>query len=278
MARIGATSVVKAPLQLLQRTDRVVGFLRGLERGAIDELRLHVGAHQLHGARHQRLDRVGDVVRLVEHVGGRRMPPHPVRSASTSSLKIRNSWNGLIDPASRSSSPYLLSLKWKPPSFPNWIEPRDDHLDVDVRRVVAEIDEREARSPKLPGAVVARAPVVQHRRVEGRLVELVLDEQPPAVGQRRVDRRAGCRGSARARGGSAPARGSCRRRRSTPCAPRRRSRAASARHSRLCSMACRRTAGSVWLRLPNLYESGCPGWSWKVFEFMASTYSPRAAR
>jgi len=27
----------------------------------------------------------------------------------------------LIEPESRSSSPYLLSLKWKPPSFPSWI-------------------------------------------------------------------------------------------------------------------------------------------------------------
>ena len=26
-----------------------------------------------------------------------------------------------MEPASRSSSPYLLSLKWKPASFPNWM-------------------------------------------------------------------------------------------------------------------------------------------------------------
>jgi hypothetical protein len=42
-------------------------------------------------------------------------------SASTSSLKIRKSWNGLMEPESRSSSPYLLSLKWKPASLPNWM-------------------------------------------------------------------------------------------------------------------------------------------------------------
>jgi hypothetical protein len=56
------------------------------------------------------------------------------------------------------------------------------------RRVVPQVDERERARPQLAGAVVARAPVVEHGRVEGRLEELVLDEQPEVVGQRRVDR------------------------------------------------------------------------------------------
>ena len=41
------------------------------QRRAIDEVRLHVGAHHFHRAGHQRLERIGDVVRLVEHVGRR---------------------------------------------------------------------------------------------------------------------------------------------------------------------------------------------------------------
>ena len=59
-------------LQRLQRHQRIVGFLVRRERLAIDEVRLHVGARQLDAARDERLDRIGHVVRLVEHVGGRK--------------------------------------------------------------------------------------------------------------------------------------------------------------------------------------------------------------
>ena len=52
---------------------------------------------------------------------------------------------------------------------------------------MAEVHEREGPLPELADAVVARAPVVQHRRIESRLVELVLDEQPQALGQGVVD-------------------------------------------------------------------------------------------
>ena len=70
----------------------------------------------------------------------------------------------------------------------------------------------------LARAQVAGAPVVQHRRVERRLVALVLDEQPPA--RRAAPRRspAATRRSDRPRGGSGSGRGSCRRRRSRRCA------------------------------------------------------------
>src|SRR5215218_9514521 len=40
-------------------------------------------------------------------------------SASTSSTKIRNNSNGLTLPTMRSSSPYFLLLKWKPPRRPS---------------------------------------------------------------------------------------------------------------------------------------------------------------
>ena len=66
-------------------------------------------------------------------------------------------------------------------------EPRHDHLDVHVRRVVPEVDERERARPQLFHAVVARAPVVEHRRIERRLVHFVLDEQPPCVRQCSID-------------------------------------------------------------------------------------------
>src|SRR5688572_23935171 len=67
-------------------------------------------------------------------------------------------------------------------------EPRDDHLHVGVRGMVPEVDERKCTIAELARAVITRAPVIQHRRVKGRLVELVLDEQAPAVRQGAINR------------------------------------------------------------------------------------------
>ena len=189
-ARIGSTSVRKARFSVCGRHQRVVRLLVPVERGAVDEQRLRVGALHLHGADHQALDRVGDVVRLVDHVGGVEARRAALSSASTSSLKTRNSRYGSIEPASRSSSPYLRVVEVEAAELAELDQPRDDHLDVDVRRVVAEVDEAEGLRAELAARQVVGAPVLHHRRVERRLVELVLDEDAPVVGQRRVDRRA----------------------------------------------------------------------------------------
>src|SRR2546421_1131015 len=57
-------------LQRLQRHQRIVLLLIPCERFAVDETRLHIRPDQLDATRHQRLDRVGDVVRLIESVRG----------------------------------------------------------------------------------------------------------------------------------------------------------------------------------------------------------------
>ena len=60
----------------------------------------------------------------------------------------------------------------------------DDLLDVGVGRVVAEIDQALGLGPQFRAASRARAPVRDHRGIEGRLEELVLEEHPPVLGQR----------------------------------------------------------------------------------------------
>ena len=68
-------------------------------------------------------------------------------------------------------------------------EARDDHLDVHVRRMVAEVDEAEGpRSKRLRGKE-RRAPILDHGRIEGRLVHLVFEEEPPIRRQPGIDRR-----------------------------------------------------------------------------------------
>jgi len=66
-------------------------------------------------------------------------------------------------------------------------QPGNDHLDVDVRRVVAEIDKTECPFAKLPGDEVICAPVLNDRGVEGRLKDLVFGKEPPVPRELGVD-------------------------------------------------------------------------------------------
>ena len=80
----GSDIGIERVLQGLQRHHGIVRRLMRGERLAIDQVRLHVRTNKLDGARHQRLDRIGHVVRLVEHVGGietRHAAPVPHRRA-----------------------------------------------------------------------------------------------------------------------------------------------------------------------------------------------------
>ena len=95
-------------------------LLAALERVAIDQVRLDVRTNKLDGARHQLLDRIGHVVRLVEHEG-RIETRHALQFRIDQLVEHQEQLVRVHDPASRSSSPNLLSLKWNPPSLPNWM-------------------------------------------------------------------------------------------------------------------------------------------------------------
>src|SRR5215207_8601762 len=169
-----------------ERRQRGAVRLRLRERVAVYEVRLDVGARQLHGARHQGLDRVGHVVRLVEHVGRRELLD--LRQLGVHQLvEDEEELEGLDRARVEVVVAVLRVVEVEAGELAELDEARDDHLDVDVRRVVAEVYEAERLRPQLERAVVARAPVVDDRRVEGRLVELVLDEEPPVRRQGGVD-------------------------------------------------------------------------------------------
>ncbi len=169
-----------------EREQRVAVLLRGRERLAVNEVRLDVGAREFRGARHQGLDGVCDVVRLVEHVGR-------VEALDTCQLRVHQlvedeeELEGLDRAGVEVVVAVLRVVEVEAGELAELDEARDDHLDVDVRRVVAEVHEAERLRPQLARAVIAHAPVVDDRRVEGRLVELVLDEEPPVRRQSRVD-------------------------------------------------------------------------------------------
>ena len=107
--------------------------------------------------------------------------------ASAISRMIRNSSNGSIAPTIRSSSAYLRLLKWKPPSSPS--ASRSATIcstfvpcawwPVSTRTCAFGPSRRQIES--------RRAPVGQIRAVEGRLEELVLDEEAQPGRERRVE-------------------------------------------------------------------------------------------
>src|SRR5438132_9762731 len=75
----------------------------------------------------------------------------------------------------------------KPRQFAELNQPRDDHLNIHVGRVMAQIDQAERLRPQLARAVIARSPVVDYGRIKSRLIKLMLDKNAPVVGQRDVN-------------------------------------------------------------------------------------------
>ncbi len=173
-------------LQGLKGHQGVVAFLMVGELGAVHEVRLHVRPHQLRGARHQRLDGVGHVVGLVEHVGGvearhrRKLGVHQLVEDEEELERLDGARVQVVVAV-------LAVVEMEAGQLSELDQAGDDHLDVDVGCVVPQVDQGEGPLPELADAVVARAPVVDHRRVEGRLVELVLDEEAPARRQGGID-------------------------------------------------------------------------------------------
>src|SRR5437762_8929663 len=71
--------------------------------------------------------------------------------------------------------------------LPELNQARHDHLDIDVRRVMSEVDEAERFRPQFARAVITGAPIIDDRGVERRFVKLVLDKDAPVIGQRVIN-------------------------------------------------------------------------------------------
>ncbi len=75
------------------------------------------------------------------------------------------------------------------PEPPGVDQPGHDHLDVHVRRMVAQVHQAAGLGAECLRREQRAAPVLDDRRVERRLVHLVLDQQQPVLRQRPVDGR-----------------------------------------------------------------------------------------
>src|SRR5262245_46993969 len=71
--------------------------------------------------------------------------------------------------------------------LPKLNQPRDDHFDINVRRMMAQVDQAECFWSKFTGAVIAGSPIVDNRRIKGRFIKLVLHKHSPVAGERGVN-------------------------------------------------------------------------------------------
>ena len=152
----------------------------------VDEQRLRVGRLDVHHRLDHRVDLALDVVRLVDHERDRASASG---AACAISRMMRKSSNGSIAPDDQVVVGVLAVVEVEAAEQPLGEQHRHDLLDVRSLRVVAGVDEHLRLRPE-PAAHQRRgAPVGQVGAVEGRLEELVLDEQPiPRAAARRAPR------------------------------------------------------------------------------------------
>ena len=132
----------EAALQRLRRHEHVIVEPGLVQRLAIDDQRLRVGTLQLDGAGHQALDRVGHVVRLVEHV--RRAEIRGPGELGLHQLVEHQEQPERLDRAGVQIVVAVFRIVEMESAEPLCVhQSRDDHLDVHVGRVVAEVHEAE---------------------------------------------------------------------------------------------------------------------------------------
>src|SRR5215213_245635 len=176
--------VVRA-LQRALGHDHVARLLMCYELVVIDQTRLRVRLLELIDRLEQRLDRILEIVALVDHV--RRIETgkplalglHELVEDQEQRIGLDRSRREIVVPVHRVVEVEATQLSRAE-------QARDDELDVRARQMVPEIDETLRTLAERLREQQRRAPVLNDSRVERRLVRLVLGEQPPIVWNRRV--------------------------------------------------------------------------------------------
>ncbi len=157
-----------------------------MQRLAIDQQRLGVGAGDGLGGGEHALDRIGHIVRLIDHVGG-------IKTVARVALGLDQfvEHQEQLVRIDRSGIEIVVAVfgvvEVKAAELAEAVQSGDDLFDVDVRRVVAEVDQALGLGAQLLRRQDARSPVRDHRRIEGGLEHLVFEQHAPVVRQGRVD-------------------------------------------------------------------------------------------
>src|SRR5438093_2681560 len=165
------------------RGENIAAALRVLELGSIDEERLRVRLLQVQNGLDHRLDLRLDVVGLVDREADAALEGTNVDELEEDPEELER-----IDRTDdQVVVPVLAVVEVEAAEPAGAVEKRDDLLDVHALRVMAEIHEHVRALAELLAHEERRPPVGEIRRVERRLVELVLDEQLHPGVERPVD-------------------------------------------------------------------------------------------
>src|SRR5262245_41901567 len=115
---------------------------------------LNISARQLDGAHHQRLEGIRHLVRLVQHVCGIKM-----RDAAECSIDKFIEDKEQLERFYRTGVEVIISIlavvEMKSTELPELNQPRHNHFNVHVRRMMAKIDKAQGFRPELTRAVIA---------------------------------------------------------------------------------------------------------------------------
>src|SRR5258708_4328482 len=168
----------------------VAAVLGGAEGLAVDQAGFEpLLLERHHGADHGR-DLGLDVVRLIDHVAGgaRGLGAQPGAEAGGDQLvEDEEQLVGVDGARDQVVVPVLAVIEVEAAQPPLVEEDGDDLLDVDAVRVVTEVDDNFGVLTGLLAEQQGHPPVLNVGVVEGRLVELVLDQQPHRRRQEGVD-------------------------------------------------------------------------------------------
>ena len=142
----------KSRLENAQSRHDVVASCAACNARAIDEQRLRIGALQLDRRQDQALDRVGHVVRLVEHVGGIERPA-PALGRVDQLVEDPEKPERIDRAGIQIVVAVFRIVEMESAELADTDQPRHDLLDIDVRRVMAEIDQANAFGPSACAAI-----------------------------------------------------------------------------------------------------------------------------
>ncbi len=166
------------------RGEGIIRVLCCPQGDTVHKARAGIGALHLHRGHHQAFDRVGDVMRLVQHMGG-------VEAGGILVLhqlvEHEEQTVGVDGPGIQIVVAIFAVVEVEAAEFAKADQAGDDLFDVHVGRVVAQIDQTFGLWPQFGGDQVVGAPVLHDGGIEGGFVHLVFGEQLPVIRQALVD-------------------------------------------------------------------------------------------
>ena len=166
---------------------RIICVLRRSQGCTIHQQRLRISALHLNGGLHEALNRVGNIVALVEHIGGREAL---ARAGGLECLRRVNQFVKYQKQPERLDRPgveiivtIFAVVEMEARQFIKPHQTRHDLLNINVWRVVAKINQTFRLGPKLLRRQKAGTPIGNDRGIKRRFEHFMLQKHLPIGGE-----------------------------------------------------------------------------------------------